>query len=62
VPISAATLLVAFVLHRLMDIVKPWPIYVVERLPGGWGIMADDLLAAIYANVVLQAVRAQGWL
>jgi phosphatidylglycerophosphatase A len=43
-----------FLLFRLFDIVKPWPIYKLESLPGGWGILADDLLAGIYAAIVFQ--------
>jgi phosphatidylglycerophosphatase A len=43
-----------FVLFRLFDIWKPWPIRKLEKLPGGWGIMADDWLAGIYAAIVLR--------
>ena len=39
----------AFVAFRLFDITKPWPIRKVEALPGGAGIMADDMVAAVYA-------------
>lgn len=42
-----------FALHRLFDISKPWPCRRLERFPGGWGIMADDLGAALYAMVSL---------
>jgi phosphatidylglycerophosphatase A len=42
-----------FALHRLFDISKPPPARQLERLPEGWGVMADDLMAAIYAGVVL---------
>lgn len=46
--------LVAFVLFRLFDIMKPPPIRVIERdLPGGWGVMTDDLMAAFYAAVLV---------
>jgi len=38
-----------FILFRLFDIVKPWPIRRLEKLSGAWGILADDLLAAVYA-------------
>ena len=47
----------AFVLFRLLDIIKPPPIRQAERLPGGWGIMADDLIAAIIAGGVVAAVN-----
>ena len=42
-----------FVLFRLFDIVKPWPIRKLEKLPKGWGVLADDLMASVYAAVVL---------
>ncbi|MGH7740051.1 MAG: phosphatidylglycerophosphatase A family protein [bacterium] len=44
----------AFILFRLFDIWKPYPIRRIENLPGGWGIMADDLVAGIYACFFLQ--------
>lgn len=47
-----------FFLFRLLDIIKPWPAGQFERLHGGVGIMADDLMAGLYANLILQvAVR-----
>jgi len=39
----------AFALFRFFDIIKPWPIRRLERLPGGWGIMADDVGAGLVA-------------
>ncbi len=42
-----------FLLFRLFDIVKPWPIRKLEKLPNGWGILADDLLAGVYASIAL---------
>jgi len=52
-----------FVLFRLFDIVKPYPAGRLERLPGGLGIMADDAMAGIYANLALRALlwAAPGW-
>ena len=47
-----------FVLFRIFDIVKPWPAGRFERLPGGIGIMADDLMAGVYANLVLRLAQA----
>ena len=49
----------AFLLFRAFDIVKPFPIRHFERLPGGIGIMADDLMAGVYANL---ALRGSIWL
>lgn len=43
-----------FLLFRVFDILKPYPSNKLERLPGGIGIMADDLMAAIYANLALR--------
>ena len=45
--------LVVFLLFRLFDIWKPYPINSSQRLPGGWGVTLDDLLAALYVNAVL---------
>lgn len=53
-PASGVWQLVGFALHRLFDIGKPWPCRALERLPGGWGIMADDVAAAIYAGLSLR--------
>jgi len=56
-PIRAgATLLGAFVLFRLCDIIKPPPAYQIQRLPGGWGILLDDLIAGVQAMIVLQVI------
>ncbi len=46
-------LVVGFLLFRLFDIVKPFPIRKLEGLPGGWGIMADDIAAALMAKALL---------
>jgi phosphatidylglycerophosphatase A len=54
VPLGTGTVLAAFVLFRVMDVVKPYPARQLERLPGGWGVMADDLMAGIYANLLLR--------
>lgn len=43
-----------FFVFRALDIVKPWPANRFERLPGGVGIMADDLMAGVYGNLALQ--------
>ena len=45
-----------FLLFRLFDIAKPWPIRKLEKLPEGWGVLADDLLAGVYAAIVLQII------
>ena len=48
----------AFGLFRLFDIFKPPPVRQADRLPGGWGIIADDVAAGLYAALVM---RAWGW-
>ena len=54
VPLHWAWVAAGFVLFRLFDILKPWPIRALERkVPGGLGIMLDDLLAAVYAAALL---------
>jgi phosphatidylglycerophosphatase A len=47
---------VAFVAFRLFDITKPPPARQLEHLAGGWGVVADDLAAGVYANIVAQVV------
>jgi phosphatidylglycerophosphatase A len=50
--------LAAFVLFRVFDILKPWPIRQAERsFGGGWGIMLDDVLAALYALLALEGLQ-----
>ena len=56
-PKTLPWLAAAFICFRILDIVKPWPIRRLERLPGGWGIMADDLLAGVYGLTLLNGVR-----
>lgn len=50
----------AFLLFRFFDIVKPPPIRQIQDLPGGWGIVADDLLAGIATNLVLRLAAWAG--
>lgn len=57
-PLGAA---LAFALFRALDIAKPWPIARLERLPGGVGIMADDLAAGALAAAGVAAAGAAGW-
>ena len=53
-------LLLGFILFRVFDIWKPFPARQAESLPGGWGIMADDWIAGIYAAIGLWLARAVG--
>ncbi|MEO0716109.1 MAG: phosphatidylglycerophosphatase A [Planctomycetota bacterium] len=49
---SIALLLWMFVAFRLLDIAKPWPISAIQRVPGGWGILLDDLLAGLVVGII----------
>jgi len=49
-----------FVAFRFFDILKPWPIYQSQRLPGGWGVTIDDVLAAVYVNGVVLLMYGAG--
>jgi len=53
-PFTVGTAALGFVLFRIMDVVKPYPARQLEDLPDGWGIMSDDLMAGIYANLALR--------
>jgi phosphatidylglycerophosphatase A len=54
VPSTWLNLWLALALFRFFDIVKPFPISRAERLPGGWGIMADDVAAAVAGAIILR--------
>lgn len=56
-PKTLPWMIAAFFCFRAFDILKPWPIRRMERFPGGWGIMADDLLAAVFGAVLLNVIR-----
>jgi phosphatidylglycerophosphatase A len=59
VPVSWAGVLVGFLVFRALDIIKPLGARQAERLPGGYGVMIDDLVAGLYGNV---AMRVLVWL
>lgn len=54
IPLTWPTALLGFVAFRLFDIIKPFPARRAERLPGGWGIVADDVFAGVYAYIVVR--------
>jgi phosphatidylglycerophosphatase A len=56
-PVTSANLLAAFLFFRLFDILKPWPARRLEKFPGGWGIMLDDVAAGVYALLVVQVLQ-----
>ena len=53
---SFKILITGFIFFRLFDIIKPPPVRLSEKLPGGWGIMMDDIIAGIYAHLVLRGI------
>lgn len=55
-PVSIVGALAAFVLFRIFDVIKPPPSRQLEALHGGWGVMGDDVMAAIYAHLVLRGL------
>lgn len=57
VPYSLKVVAIGFVLFRIFDVWKPFPVRLCQdRLPGGWGVVGDDVMAGIYANIVLQTL------
>jgi len=62
VPATPVALLAGFLLFRVFDVVKPFPANVAQRLPGGLGVMVDDLVAGLYALALLALATSLGWL
>ncbi len=56
VPLSWPWLIAGFFVFRIFDIIKPFPARQIEALPEGWGIMLDDLVAGLYAGLLLMLV------
>lgn len=53
-PKTVLIAVLAFILFRFFDIFKPEPVNILQKLPAGWGVMADDLMAGVYTNISLQ--------
>ncbi len=64
VPVGIKGAVIGFLVFRVLDVVKPFPAGRLERLHGGFGVMADDAAAAVYGNVVMRVIAAYapGWL
>jgi phosphatidylglycerophosphatase A len=64
IPVGWLGILLGFLLFRALDVLKPFPARQLERLHGGFGVMADDAMAAIYAHLLLRGAfyLAPGWL
>ena len=56
IPVSWSGAIIGFLLFRVADVVKPFPANRLERLHGGLGVMADDAMAAVYANLALRLI------
>ncbi|MGP1273448.1 MAG: phosphatidylglycerophosphatase A family protein [Phycisphaerales bacterium] len=56
--LAAFTLVLCFLCFRAMDIVKPWPANGLQKWPAGWGVLVDDLLAGLYAALLVHACAA----
>jgi len=56
VPATAASIVTGFLLFRIFDIIKPPPARRVEKFTGAFGIMFDDIIAALYTNIILQII------
>ena len=59
-PLRVVPLAITFFLFRIIDIFKPPPLKSVEKVRGGWGIMLDDLLAAVYTTVIIIILKFAG--
>lgn len=59
-PKRALVFLAAFVVFRVFDVLKPFPANRLQKLPGGWGVVADDVFAGIYTNVLIRILLAIG--
>jgi len=55
--VSWLAVLIGFVAFRAFDIIKPWPARRLEALPGGWGIVLDDIAAGVFGALVMVALR-----
>jgi phosphatidylglycerophosphatase A len=63
VPFSWKALLLGFVLFRIFDIIKPWPIsWIDQKVQGGLGIMLDDVVAGVFAGGLLWIAAQYGWI
>ena len=60
--LSLLGIVLAFVLFRLFDVIKPYPISRLERLPGGLGVMADDIMAGIFAGILVMLAAQLEWI
>jgi phosphatidylglycerophosphatase A len=64
IPVGLSGAVIGFLLFRVFDVIKPWPVNRLEQWPKGLGIMSDDLLAGVYANLVMRILAwwMPGWI
>lgn len=58
IPVNVTGAVLGFLLFRVFDIIKPFPARQCERLPGGWGVMLDDVMAGIYGQIAMRIAVA----
>lgn len=61
-PQSVSAIIAAFILFRFFDIIKPYPARRAERMPGGIGVVMDDLVAGVYSLLLVRLAMAWGLL
>jgi phosphatidylglycerophosphatase A len=54
-PVNVLGAVLGFLIFRVLDVVKPWPARRLELLPGGFGVVLDDVMAGIYGNLLMWA-------
>jgi len=54
VPFTYINIGIAFLIFRVLDVLKPYPAQLFDRKTGGWNIMIDDIIAAVYTNLIVQ--------
>lgn len=62
IPLVPSVLLVGFLLFRFFDVLKPFPADKAQHMPAGWGILMDDLIVAIYANLIMWVLIMTNWM
>lgn len=56
IPYQIKLVIIAFVIFRILDALKPYPAYTLQNLKGSLGVMSDDIIAGLYTNIILQIV------
>jgi phosphatidylglycerophosphatase A len=58
---AIVSLVFALIAFRAMDILKPWPAQQIQAYPAGWGVVLDDLMAGVYALIIVQSALRWAW-